>query len=180
MLLIPSLVIATGVMVFGSSPPNGAKPEGTARQTAASQATVTKSVSLASLFSRADGRCHEFRARERRAACRYHRATFGRRAAADDCGHRAASDHWAASGRERSLSVRCPGARHCQRPARGHEGPHTILRADPCDPGACVEIPRAIGNGRHRGCIFNRDGRARFAGRYAHSRLICQPRDSTA
>jgi hypothetical protein len=46
-LLIPPLVIAAGVMVLGYSPPNGAKPEGAARQTAASQATVTKSVSQA-------------------------------------------------------------------------------------------------------------------------------------
>lgn len=45
-LLIPPLVIAEGVMVLGSSPPNDAKLEGAARQTAASQATVTKSVSL--------------------------------------------------------------------------------------------------------------------------------------
>jgi hypothetical protein len=46
-LLIPPLVIAAGVMVLGSSLPNGAKPESTARQAAASQATVTKSASLA-------------------------------------------------------------------------------------------------------------------------------------
>jgi hypothetical protein len=46
-LLIPLLVIAAGVMVLASYPPNGAKPEGAARQTAASQASATKSVSLA-------------------------------------------------------------------------------------------------------------------------------------
>jgi hypothetical protein len=46
-LLIPPLVIAADVVVLGFSQPNGAKPEGAARRTAASQATVTESVSIA-------------------------------------------------------------------------------------------------------------------------------------
>jgi hypothetical protein len=46
-LLLPPLVIAAGVMVLGSSPRNGTEPEGAAQQAAASQTTVTKSVSLA-------------------------------------------------------------------------------------------------------------------------------------
>ncbi len=45
-ILLPPLVIAAGVMVFGSSPPPGAEPEGAAAEEAAvSQTTVAKSAS---------------------------------------------------------------------------------------------------------------------------------------
>jgi hypothetical protein len=46
-ILLPPLVIAAGVMVFGSSPPPGAEPEGEAQEAAVSQTTVAKSASWA-------------------------------------------------------------------------------------------------------------------------------------
>jgi hypothetical protein len=42
-LLLPPLVIAAGVIVFGSSPQQGTEPEGPAQQAAASQTIVAKS-----------------------------------------------------------------------------------------------------------------------------------------
>jgi hypothetical protein len=52
MLLLPPLVMATGVIVFGSSSQQGSEPGGRAQQAAASQTVVTKSVLLA---ERSDG-----------------------------------------------------------------------------------------------------------------------------
>jgi hypothetical protein len=46
--------------------------------------------------------------------------------------------------------------------------------------GPRLEIPRAIGNGCHRGRAFNRDGGAFFVGRFAHSCLTRQPQDGAA
>jgi hypothetical protein len=46
-LLLAPLVLAAGIMVFGSSPRQGAEPKGAAQQLAVSQSTVTKSVPLA-------------------------------------------------------------------------------------------------------------------------------------
>jgi hypothetical protein len=46
-LLMAPLVLAAGVMVFGSSPRQDVEPRGAARQLAVSQSTVAKSVPLA-------------------------------------------------------------------------------------------------------------------------------------
>jgi hypothetical protein len=175
-LLIPPLVIAADVVVLGFSQPNGAKPEGAARRTAASQATVTESVSLAEQTDRVTS--FVLASAEQHAVITEQHSVAGRRPMTAAIEQRPISGQPPVA--KDPSRYDAPVARHCQRPARGHEGPPTILRADPCDPGACVEIPRAIGNSRHRGCTFNRDGRARFAGRYAHSRLIREPQDSTA